>query len=77
MWKKFWSFPWQPCAQVNDSTTWVCFLGESVPLEQGEGGIFSVFIAKYFAVGFFFFLSANSWPEQTSSNESQVRQKQF
>lgn len=54
MWKKFWSFPWQPCAQVNDSTTWVCFLGESVPLEQGEGGIFSVFIAKYFAVGFFF-----------------------
>lgn len=35
--------------------------------------IFFIFIAEYFAVGIFFsFLSANSWPQLTRRNKSQV-----
>lgn len=55
----------QPGAQVNDSTMWVCFPGESVPLELGWGKrIFRLHSRVFCSRLFFFLLSATFCSEQ-------------
>lgn len=45
----------QPGAQVNDSTMWVCFPGESVPLELGWGKRIFRLHSRVFCSRLFFF----------------------